>query len=122
LLTEVGLETIEEQPQSWKGGVGDPEEEVRRNGVGAVVSYIWWWQDQNNCLGDDGLDEPLRGAIQTRIIEDSAVPVRTALGRHFQTFWAADKNLIQTHLDDLFPKGDEKRGESAVFGSVERVH
>jgi hypothetical protein len=122
LLTEVGLETIEEQPQSWKGGVGDPEEEVRRNGVGAVVSYIWW-QDQNNCLGDDGLDEPLRGAIQTRIIEDSAVPVRTALGRHFQTFWAADKNLIQTHLDDLFPKGDENEANqlfSAVWNGYTR--
>lgn len=122
LLTEVDLEADEERPQSWKGGVGDPEEEVRRNGIGAVVSYIWW-QSQNNRLEDDGLNEPLRGAIQTRIIEDSAVPVRTALGRHFQTFWEADKELIQTHLDDLFPRGDENEAKllfSAVWNGYTR--
>lgn len=122
LLTEADIATDEERPQSWKGGVGDPEEQVRRYAISAVVSYISW-QDKNDLLADRGLVEPLRGAIQTRILEDDAVPVRNALGRYFQAFWAADRELIQTHLDDMFPRGDENESKqrfSAVWEGYTR--
>ena len=45
--------------------------------------------------------------LEAKITKDTAQPVRTALGRHFRTFWAVDQERIRNHLDDLFPIEDE---------------
>lgn len=103
LVTEVDLDTDQEQPQSWKGGVRTSEEEVRQYGIRSLVSYIIW-QGQNDRLESERLDDPLQSVIEAKITEDTAVSVRNELGRHFRTFWAIDKDLIRTHLDELFPR------------------
>lgn len=106
LASPVELDPDQEQPKSWIGGVGTTEPEVRQHGIRAIVSYLIW-QDQNGRLESDQLDAPLRQVIEAKISEDTATPVRTALGHHFRTFWAADEELIRTHLDDLFPTGEK---------------
>ncbi|MFB6236223.1 MAG: ATP-binding protein [Halopenitus sp.] len=105
LLTDPEIEPEQEQPGSWIGGVGTTEEEVRQNGIKVLASYIRW-QDHHNYLDTDRLDHPLRQILEERITDDTARPVRTALGSHFRTFWVVDEDLIRTHLDDLFPRGD----------------
>jgi len=105
LLTEPELEPEQEQPGSWIGGVGTTEEEVRQYGIKVLASYIRW-QDQHNRLDTDSLDNQLWQILEERITDDTARPVRTALGSHFRTFWVVDEDLIRTHLDDLFPRGD----------------
>jgi hypothetical protein len=102
LISPVELDSDQEQPHSWIGGVGTTESEVRQHGIRAIVSYLIW-QDQNGHLNKNQLDAPLRQVIESKISEDTATQVRTALGRHFRTFWAADEELIRTNLDDLFP-------------------
>ena len=110
LSSTIELDPDQEQPQSWIGGVGTTEAEVRQHGIRAIVSYLIW-RDQNDRLETDQLDDPLRQVIEMKITEDTAGPVRTALGRHFRTFWAADEELIRTHLDDFFPtsEGEETK-------------
>jgi hypothetical protein len=116
LASPVELDPAQEQPKSWIGGVGTTEPEVRQHGIRAIVSYLIW-QDQNGRLESDQLDAPLRQVIKAKISEDTAASVRTALGRHFRTFWAADEELIRTHLDDLFPK-DERNETKELFAAT----
>lgn len=105
LLTDPELAPEQEQPGSWIGGVGTTGEEVRQYGIKVLASYIRW-QDQHNRLDTRRLDNPLRQKLEERIADDTARPVRTALGSQFRTFWVVDEDLILTHLDDLFPRGD----------------
>lgn len=105
LLTDPELDPNQEQPQSWIGGVGTTEEEVRQYALRVISSYIVW-QDQHDRLDTDRLDDPLRQVLKERITDDAAGPVRNELGRHFRTFWVVDEDLIRAHLDDLFPRGD----------------
>lgn len=110
LASIVDLDPDHEQPQSWIGGVGTTEEEVRQHGIRAIVSYLIW-QDQNDRLETDHLEEPLREVLEAKITKDTAQSVRTALGRHFRTFWAVDQELIRNRLDDLFPIEDEEEAK-----------
>ncbi|MBX0305769.1 ATP-binding protein [Haloarcula salinisoli] len=120
LVTDTDPDQEQDQPAEGVAGHGDPVRvainSVRPMALNALITYAWWDTDQ----GDNDLEPVLRDAIEKRITEDQSLAVRTVIGRRFGTLWELDRNLVEQHLDTIFPRGEsitEQRRFIAAWNS-----
>jgi len=109
-----------DQPVEGMAGHGDPVQvainSVRPMALNALITYTWWITEE----GDIDPDPVLRDAIEERITGDPSLAVRTVIGRRFGILWELDRELMEQHLDVIFPRGDtiaEQRQFIAAWNS-----
>ena len=77
---------------------------VRPMALGALISLATWTADKD---GNSEPDQELRDAIQNRIVGDPSLAVQSIIGRELYYLWDLDQELVEDHLEDIFPRDDE---------------
>ncbi|PAU79979.1 hypothetical protein CK500_15830 [Halorubrum salipaludis] len=120
LVSDPDPDQERDQPAEGMAGYGDPVQvainSVRPMAVNALITYMWWVSEE----GDTEPDRVLCDAIEERITEDQSLAVRTVIGRRFGTLWNLDQDMVERHLDTIFPRGDtttEQRRFVAAWNS-----
>lgn len=104
LITDPDPEPERDQPAEGMAGHGDPAQvainSVRPMAVNGYITYLTWKDDQTETQ----LDEMFFDPIEERICEDQSLAVRSVIGRRFGALYALNTQLVEDHLDDIFPR------------------
>lgn len=104
LITDPDPEPERDQPAEGMAGYGDPAQvainSVRPMAVNAYITYLTWKDNQT----ENQLDELFFDPVKERICEDQSLAVRSVIGRRFGALYALNEQLVEDHLDDIFPQ------------------
>ncbi len=120
LVTDPDPVPERDQPAEGMAGHGDPAtvaiNSVRPMAVNAYITYITWKDEQIETQ----LDELFFDPIKERIREDQSLAVRSVIGRRFGALYKLNTQLVEDHLDDIFPQGTDQPAQQqfiAVWNS-----
>lgn len=104
LVTDPDPEPERDQPAEGMAGHGDPAQvainSVRPMAVNAYITYLTWKDNQT----ENQLEELFFGPVKDCICEDPSLAVRSVIGRRFGALYALNPQLVEDHLEDIFPR------------------
>ncbi|WP_396613985.1 ATP-binding protein (plasmid) [Haloferax sp. S1W] len=97
-----------DQPSEGMAGYGEPTHvainSTRPMALNALLTFAGWLRDERDR---QELDDELRYAVRTRITDDFSLAVRSVIGRRIYQLWNLDENLVEQHIEDIFPRGSD---------------